>query len=85
MSSGAFGIGRQPPVKRVCRHAMLRIAVEGSVLRSRPVALWPTRSNFTSALQSVATLNTEERVLRPLLPLGLGLRFTKPTVAHTTF
>ena len=40
--------------------------------------VWPTRSNFTSALQSVATLNTEERVLRPLLPLGLGLRCAKP-------
>ncbi len=38
---------------------------------------WPTRSNFTPALQSVPTLNTEERVFRPLAPFGLGLRFTK--------
>ena len=57
---------------------LLRELLKVYVLRSRSVALWPARSKFTPALQSVATLDTGERVPRPLPPLGLGLRFTKP-------
>ena len=36
-----------------------------SALRSRSVASWPARSNFTPALQSVATLDMGDHAFRP--------------------
>ena len=51
--------------------------LKDSALRSRSVASWPARSNFTPALQSVATLDMGDHAFRPLPPLRLGLHFAE--------